>query len=104
MVQRADRWGRFLHSAILCPGLPQRWQTNVGRVEVLPPPEDIDSKPPPELGDGFGLLFSLTSFFLRFSANCLAFICSALLLRRGTDRGESDWASDLWPYELRPGL
>lgn len=65
-----------------------------------PPPDEMDVTPP------FGL-FNLTSLFLRFSANCKALSCSALLLLFRVFR-EVDCAVDavrgLEPNDCRPGV
>lgn len=99
IVQRAERLREeFLHSALLCPGLPQRWQFCRNGVA---PPEEMDNRPPPE--EGVLGLFSLISFFRRCPANCLALACSALFLLCKIVRGESDrGGSGLLPYECRP--
>lgn len=90
-----------------CPGLPQPWHLKEGlpapgcpcrEPEEIPPPEDIEERPPPGLGFAE---FSLISFLRLFSANSLALSLSALRLLCSSGLGVL--GDCLPPYDLRPG-
>lgn len=83
----------------LCPGWPHLKHARLadGRGDG-PPLDEMDVIPP------FGL-FNLTSFFRRFSANCIALSLSTLFLLFGMFR-PADWVVDavrgLEPNDCRP--
>jgi hypothetical protein len=93
--KRPHYWRDFFgHSAILWPGFPQRWHVQVGDCPWKPcePAEDIEVS-----------LFSLTSFFLRFSASCCAFFRSSLLLPETLDIARLRGVSCAASGRPRPG-